>query len=588
MKQDYIKCPFCLNSEQSYHKSGIQSHFKAVHKQSWSEYNQKKLNKKCKICGKKLLKENQTFCSHKCMSIYGASQVKTHRNKYSENTAQKQFEKIDIEIKKEICRTYVESDISIKSLEEKFNFKRELINLILKEQGVKIKKNQHVIEIKKNNQQKFEELAKSDIVKKIIEDYKNPVESFRSLEKKYYLTHHISRNDIRKILKFYNIPYKDANELRKKVWEDKISKGIRHPNFCKNILYEHPCAYWYFYKGTHYQGSFEFKFGLWLESQNIKYLCHNGVKVFKYTNVQGRITSYHPDFYLPETNEYIEVKGYFSDENKEKMRRVIQDNPDFIFKIYTGDILQSLGVFDIDKKLNLNIEIFRYNLKERKFYIKELIKKISRESFLRQSICEQKGILEISKELKEDIHLVNLLYHIYKIPRIGSKQYNKLRLKFIIEKYGKQIKDDYINNLLTQREIIKKYKLSKYFVPSLLKSLDVKKYFSQVDQIRKNRLIDSKYLHLHTQIIELYKIKTETISSISRKLKICKIQVKNILNINNVKLRSIEESKQLRAQKVKEINDKKDSQVLKEQKNKKNLLLRCLIKVMEIKLWQRI
>ena len=35
---------------------------------------------------------------------------------------------------------------------------------------------------------------------------------------------------------------------------------------------------------------------------------------------------YNPDFYLPETNQYVEVKGYYSDKDKEKMKRVVECN----------------------------------------------------------------------------------------------------------------------------------------------------------------------------------------------------------------------------------------------------------------------
>lgn len=41
----------------------------------------------------------------------------------------------------------------------------------------------------------------------------------------------------------------------------------------------------------------------------------------------GISRTYNPDFYLPNTNEYIEVKGYYSESDKEKMRLVLENNP---------------------------------------------------------------------------------------------------------------------------------------------------------------------------------------------------------------------------------------------------------------------
>lgn len=58
----------------------------------------------------------------------------------------------------------------------------------------------------------------------------------------------------------------------------------------------------------------------WIRNRTLKYI-KNGIR-----------KTYIPDFYLPNTNEYIEVKGYYSDEDKEKMRLVLENNPGI--KIY--------------------------------------------------------------------------------------------------------------------------------------------------------------------------------------------------------------------------------------------------------------
>ena len=53
---------------------------------------------------------------------------------------------------------------------------------------------------------------------------------------------------------------------------------------------------------------------LWIRNKRMNYI-QNGIK---------RI--YNPDFYLPDTNEYIEVKGFFYDKDKIKMNLVIEQN----------------------------------------------------------------------------------------------------------------------------------------------------------------------------------------------------------------------------------------------------------------------
>lgn len=54
---------------------------------------------------------------------------------------------------------------------------------------------------------------------------------------------------------------------------------------------------------------------LWIRNQYLNYFINDVKKI------------YNPDFYLPELDEYIEVKGYFSDKDKIKMDAVIDQNP---------------------------------------------------------------------------------------------------------------------------------------------------------------------------------------------------------------------------------------------------------------------
>lgn len=59
---------------------------------------------------------------------------------------------------------------------------------------------------------------------------------------------------------------------------------------------------------------------LWIKNQRISYM-KDGVKKW-----------YNPDFYLPISNEYIEVKGWFKDEDKIKMNLVCEQYP--TYRIY--------------------------------------------------------------------------------------------------------------------------------------------------------------------------------------------------------------------------------------------------------------
>jgi hypothetical protein len=45
-----------------------------------------------------------------------------------------------------------------------------------------------------------------------------------------------------------------------------------------------------------------------------------------YVDTEGSVRNYFPDFYLPDFNTYIEVKGYWTSETKQKMNSVIERN----------------------------------------------------------------------------------------------------------------------------------------------------------------------------------------------------------------------------------------------------------------------
>lgn len=71
------------------------------------------------------------------------------------------------------------------------------------------------------------------------------------------------------------------------------------------------------------RGLWEYNVALKLNDQNILWIRNQYLNYF----VDDVKKTYNPDFYLPDLNEYIEVKGYFSDKDKIKMDAVIDQNP---------------------------------------------------------------------------------------------------------------------------------------------------------------------------------------------------------------------------------------------------------------------
>ena len=71
---------------------------------------------------------------------------------------------------------------------------------------------------------------------------------------------------------------------------------------------------WGKYKGINMRSSWEIAYAKYLDKQGIKWKYES--KTFDLGN-----TTYTPDFYLPKTNEYIEIKGYWRDDAKLKFKK---------------------------------------------------------------------------------------------------------------------------------------------------------------------------------------------------------------------------------------------------------------------------
>jgi len=77
-----------------------------------------------------------------------------------------------------------------------------------------------------------------------------------------------------------------------------------------------------------------------LEIKYFQYLSNNHIKwmkppAIKYTDNIGKTHIYFADFYLVDTNETIEVKGYWWNNDKQKMKWVIEQHPELNIKILT-------------------------------------------------------------------------------------------------------------------------------------------------------------------------------------------------------------------------------------------------------------
>ncbi len=118
--------------------------------------------------------------------------------------------------------------------------------------------------------------------------------------------------------------------------------GITHPMFGKS-----PRHYRKNFKhSTPFQGSldmfrWEHLLAEYYDSNNILYYYEN--KYFELI-LNDKPTTYTPDFYLPNTDEYIEVKGYWRDDSKPKFDRFKETYPEIKIHVIMKEDLISLGI----------------------------------------------------------------------------------------------------------------------------------------------------------------------------------------------------------------------------------------------------
>ena len=113
--------------------------------------------------------------------------------------------------------------------------------------------------------------------------------------------------------------------------------GKWHVSLAKKIHYN--------YKNNDLHGSWELYYVIFLDNKNIRW--ERNKKRFKYY-FNDKYHYYTPDFYLPDEDLYIEIKGYKTEKDNYKW-----DQFPLKLKVLMYNDLNELGVFDTDIDLNL-------------------------------------------------------------------------------------------------------------------------------------------------------------------------------------------------------------------------------------------
>jgi len=110
------------------------------------------------------------------------------------------------------------------------------------------------------------------------------------------------------------------------------NKGIRNCNFGKAILLKN-CIY----NNRYFKSTWEANFAKWCDGSGVKWRYEP--KAFNLGE-----STYRPDFYLPEFDCWIEIKGYWRKDAKEKVNKFISLNPNINFKLFEKQDLLEYGV----------------------------------------------------------------------------------------------------------------------------------------------------------------------------------------------------------------------------------------------------
>lgn len=130
---------------------------------------------------------------------------------------------------------------------------------------------------------------------------------------------------------------KQSQETKDKISRiclNKSKNGTWHTSLAKHMHYN--------YKGNDLHGTWELMYAIYLDQNNIRWLRNKDR--FEYT-YQEKIHYYTPDFYLIDTDEYIEIKGYSNGKDYAKWKQFPKNKKLIILKYKE---LLDLGVFNID------------------------------------------------------------------------------------------------------------------------------------------------------------------------------------------------------------------------------------------------
>ena len=148
-----------------------------------------------------------------------------------------------------------------------------------------------------------------------------------------------SLNSSGKLNSFYGKKHSAESLLKMSIAQKKCARRGEKSNFYGRVY--HPNRKDCLYKNIQFRSSWEVKFAVFLDNHNI--IWEYEPKAFEVIITNAK-NSYIPDFYLPASNEWIEVKGYWRKDALIKFNCFLEQYPHINIKIYDKKVLMDLEI----------------------------------------------------------------------------------------------------------------------------------------------------------------------------------------------------------------------------------------------------
>jgi hypothetical protein len=128
-----------------------------------------------------------------------------------------------------------------------------------------------------------------------------------------------------------------TRELVKKAWAEGKFDGVKVGK-CKWFDFEKSDG-----SICKLQGTWELAYARWLQNEGVNFVAHKGR--IKYKDENGSEKSYYPDFYLPDSDEYIDIKNkYHFSLNEKKWENIKKSNPELKIRLVFDDELKEKNI----------------------------------------------------------------------------------------------------------------------------------------------------------------------------------------------------------------------------------------------------